>query len=188
MLIHTFVIEFLNIGRHEAELPVHAQRYALFPLKADTPKYLRLARLGGQLLLQSRYHHLHLGPVNFAFTGTSTTQSSSLTYSSAIVNTNLKVPTMGLTNLNYLILLGRALLQVKVTSYTATGLTFSVTVNTRTNLNLMALTYMALDNSFTPAFSMNYFFPVSIISFRALPKQEAISTHNSTLISQPPQE
>ena len=62
---------------------------------------------------------------------------------------------MGLTNLNYLIVAGRALMQVKVTSYTLTGLTFRVDVNTQSNLNLLAMTYMALDASFTPAFSMS---------------------------------
>jgi hypothetical protein len=67
---------------------------------------------------------------------------------------------MGLTNINYLIQSGRVFMQVKVKSYTSTGLTFQVDVNTKSYLSLMALTYMALDSSFTPAFSMNYFFPV----------------------------
>ena len=77
---------------------------------------------------------------------------------------------MGLTDLNYLIQDGRMLLQVQVVAFSPSGLTFSVTVNTRNNLNLMALTYMALDNSFTPAFSMNYFFPVSMMPFSTLAK------------------
>lgn len=107
---------------------------------------------------------INLGSVTFVYTGTSTTQSSSITYSSAIVNTGLKVPTMGITNINYQIASGRCLMQVKVISYTTTGLTFQVVVNTVSYLQTLMLTYMALDASFTPAFSMNYYFPVSMHS------------------------
>jgi hypothetical protein len=41
---------------------------------------------------------------------------------------------------------------------------------------------MALDNSFTPAFSMNYFFPVQKELFRELIRIEQVYTHNSSLI------
>lgn len=56
-------------------------------------------------------------------------------------------------------------MQVKVQSYTKTGLTFQVTVNSVSNMQTLMLTYMAIDNNFTPAFSMNYFFPVLLHPF-----------------------
>lgn len=77
-----------------------------------------------------------------------------------MINTTLKVPTLGVTDINYLISGGRILFQVKVSGYTTTGLTFSVTINVKNYLTLLQMTYMALDNTFTPAFSMNQFFPV----------------------------
>lgn len=66
---------------------------------------------------------------------------------------------MGITNLDYTISAGEFLLQVKVTNFSSTYLIFQVIVNQNSYLRVLSLTYMALDNSFTPAFSMNYFFP-----------------------------
>lgn len=111
---------------------------------------------------------IYSGSVTFSLTGGATTQSGSLTYSTAMVQSTLKVPTMGITDLNYQIGGGVFLLQVKVTGYSKTGLTFQVIVNTNPYLKTLKMTYMALDNSFTPAFSMNYFFPVTIKLFRTL--------------------
>ena len=85
-----------------------------------------------------------------------------------MIQTSLKVPTMGITDLNYQIAGGVFLLQVQVISYSKTGLSFQVIVNTSPYLKILKMTYMALDNSFTPAFSMNYFFPVFIRLFRTL--------------------
>lgn len=100
------------------------------------------------------------GGVTFVFgSGTSTSQNSTIVYSSAIVNTNLKKPTLGITDLGYVIATGRIYLLIMIETYTLTQMTFSVAVNLRSCLTSLKLTYMALDNSFTPAFSMNYFFP-----------------------------
>jgi hypothetical protein len=79
-----------------------------------------------------------------------------------MVNPSLKLPSLGITDINYLIIGGRVLVQIEVRTHTSTGLSFRVIVNTRTNLILLKLTYMALDNSFAPPFSMNRYFPVNI--------------------------
>jgi hypothetical protein len=74
---------------------------------------------------------------------------------------------MGITNINYLIASGKLFMEVKVTTYSSTGFTFQVSVNVKTYLTMLELTYMALDASFTPAFSMNYYFPVYLSLSRA---------------------
>ncbi len=111
---------------------------------------------------------IYSGAVTFAFTGGSSNQTGSITYSSAIVQTTLKVPTLGITHLDYQINSGAFLIHIVVTACSVTGMTFRVAVNSGTNLRTLKMTYMALDNSFTPAFSMNYFFPVTIKLFRTL--------------------
>lgn len=105
---------------------------------------------------------IYLGGVTFSLTGGATTQTGSLAYSTSMVQSSLKVPCMGITDLRYQISSGVFLLQVQVISYSRTGLSFQVIVNTNPSLKILKMTYMALDNSFTPAFSMNYFFPVLI--------------------------
>ena len=88
-----------------------------------------------------------------------------VTYTTPIVNTDLKVPVLGITDLGYTIA-ADIKLWIVVRGYTTTYLRFQVQGNTKANLNLLKLTYMAIDNTFTPAFSMNYFIPVTISSFR----------------------
>ena len=72
------------------------------------------------------------------------------------------MPTLGITDINYSIVAGTVLIKIEVMNYTSTGLSFRVVVNTQNNLVFVALTYMALDASFTPAFSMNDYFPVKM--------------------------
>lgn len=82
-----------------------------------------------------------------------------------MINTTLKVPTMGITDLNYQIVSGRVYLLIQVVKYTVTYLTFNVKVNDNSYLTTLKLTYMALDNLFKPAFSMNYNFPVRVMIY-----------------------
>jgi hypothetical protein len=84
-----------------------------------------------------------------------------------MVNSNLKVPTLGITDIDFLISSGKIYLLIQVVQYTATLLKFQVQVATSSSLSLLKMTYMALDNSFTPPFSMNYFFPVPLNPLRA---------------------
>lgn len=51
---------------------------------------------------------------------------------------------------------------IKVMVYTATSLTFNVQANVNNYLQTLKLSYLAVDNLFTPAFSMNYYFPVPL--------------------------
>jgi hypothetical protein len=60
--------------------------------------------------------------------------------------------------------------KIQVSAYSKTGLTFTVNINNKTNLITLKMTYMALDNLFTPAFSTNYFFPVYSILIRVSEK------------------
>jgi hypothetical protein len=99
--------------------------------------------------------------VTFTYTLGSVSQISTITYSTAIINTTLKKPTLGITDLNYQIVSGQIYLLINVVKYTSTSLTFNVTVNANLYLKSLKLTYMALDNLFTPAFSMNNYFPVN---------------------------
>lgn len=105
-----------------------------------------------------------------------------------MVNTSLKVPTLGITDLSYLISNGRMYILIEVVRYTSTYMIFNVQVNANSYLSQLKLTYMALDNSFTPAFSMNYFFPVKNTIYRELAKMDQTSTYNTMLTSQPQQE
>jgi len=77
-----------------------------------------------------------------------------------MVNATLKVPVLGITDLNYKILAGRVQLLIEMVKYTVSYCTFNITVNANSNLLALKITYMALDNSFQPAYSMNYYFPV----------------------------
>ena len=88
-----------------------------------------------------------------------------MTYSTPIVNTDLKVPVLGITDLGYSIA-SEIKLWIVIRGYTTTYLRFQVQGNTKSNLNELKLTYMAIDNTFTPAFSMNYFIPVTVHLFR----------------------
>jgi hypothetical protein len=99
--------------------------------------------------------------LTFVFTASgSTSQNVTVTYSSPIINTNLKVPVLGITDLGYQIVSRAAQVQLKVEQYFTTFMKFSVSCNLNSYLSTLKLTYMAIDNSFTPAFSMNYYFPV----------------------------
>ena len=77
-----------------------------------------------------------------------------------IVNTDLKVPTMGITDLGYNIVGNDIVVQVKVQQYTQTYLRANVNFNRNSYMTNMYLSYLAVDNSFAPPLSMNYFFPV----------------------------
>ena len=76
------------------------------------------------------------------------------------MNGTLKKPTLGITDLNYQIAVGKIYLLIQVVSYTNTFFNFNVLVNANLYLTTVKLTYMALDNLFTPPFSMNNYFPV----------------------------
>ncbi len=76
------------------------------------------------------------------------------------MNSTLKKPTLGITDLNYQIAVGKIYLLIQVATYTTTYLTFNVIVNANLYLTTLKLTYMALDNLFKPPFSMNSYFPV----------------------------
>lgn len=54
-------------------------------------------------------------------------------------------------------------LLVAMQTYGQTFMTYSVTVNRNSNLRNLQLTYLAVDTSFSPPFSMNRFFPVVIL-------------------------
>ena len=73
---------------------------------------------------------------------------------------------MAIRDIQYGIVNKQILFQVYITNYTSAGLKFGVITNSKSYLTILKLTYMALDNLFTPAFSMNRFFPVKIILFR----------------------
>ncbi len=77
-----------------------------------------------------------------------------------MTSTSLKVPCLGITDLSYKVQTGAIQLLVSIVQYTTTFLKFETKVNANIRLSALKLTYLAIDNSFTPAFSMNYFFPV----------------------------
>jgi len=125
------------------------------------------------------------GSITFTFsTLTTTSQNSTITYSSALINTTLKVPTLGITDLGYIIQTGRIYLLLDIVSYTTTNLKFQVDVNQNNCLTSLKITYMALDNMFKPAFSMRQYYPVfiSLLRLLKLTAQQLPSTHSSTLI------
>lgn len=154
----------------------------------DHINFEHITSLGRQFLFQSRYNCCYSGGVTFTFSGGATTQNLTITYSSSIVNSNLKVPTLGITDLNYQIASGKVYLLIQVVKYMPTYLTFNVQVNMNSYLTTLKMTYMALDNSFTPAFSMNYFFPVTLFLFRVYSKADPTSATKPSLTSLPQQE
>ena len=83
-----------------------------------------------------------------------------MTYTTPIINTDLKVPTLGITDLGYQIPSNEIQIYIVVNRYTTTYLRMQLQFNQNTYVKTLKMTYMALDNTFTPAFSMNYFFPV----------------------------
>lgn len=132
---------------------------------------------------------MHLGNINFIFTSlTGTNQIASLTYNSAIVNSTLKRPTLGITDFQYKIVSGNIFFLIEVTSYTTTGLTFEVMVNKKSYLTTLKMTYMALDSLFTPAFSMHRLKAVIIIltrTFISTIQGASLSTTKLILHNQP---
>lgn len=111
-------------------------------------------------------------------------QNTTVIYSSAITNTNLKVPTLGITDLGYKVQSGDIMMLVVVVRYTQTYLIFQTQVNANSRLNTLKITYMALDNSFTPAFSMNYFFPVLLPLSRTSTRMGVHGRFNTSSTSQ----
>jgi len=75
-------------------------------------RYQHLSYLGSQFPLQSRYQINYLGAVTFSFTGSLTYQTSTITYSSAMTNSTLKTPVLGITDLRYIMSSAGILLQV----------------------------------------------------------------------------
>lgn len=128
---------------------------------------------------------IYLGGVTFTYSAGVTNQNLTVSYSAAMVNPTLKVPTLGITDLNYNIVSGVVYLYIQVVKYTSTYLTFNVDVNQNLYLSTLKLTYMALDNSFTPAFSMNYFFPVRLHIFRTLREMGPTSITKPSSILRP---
>lgn len=97
-----------------------------------------------------------------------------------MVSSSLKVPTLGITDLGYKIQSGEIMVLLVIVRYTTTHLIFQTQVNDNSRLNNLKITYMALDNSFTPAFSMNYFFPVNYFLCRTLIGMERDGLYNTT--------
>ena len=79
-----------------------------------------------------------------------------VTYSSAMTNSTLKAPVLGITDLQYIISSYTISLSVLYTSRTTTSFTFAVNVNANSNLKTLKITYLAIDNAFAPAVSLNY--------------------------------
>ena len=99
--------------------------------------------------------------MTFVSTNSATgSQNLTVTYSTPIINTDLKVPTLGITDLGYQIPSNEIQIYVVINRYTTTYLRMQLQFNQNTYVKTLKLTYMALDNTFTPPFSMNYFFPV----------------------------
>jgi hypothetical protein len=69
---------------------------------------------------------------------------------------------LGIADVNLVIASARVYLQMEVVQFTATMMNFQVTVTTISYLSVLKMTFMALDNSFTPPFSTHFFFPVAI--------------------------
>lgn len=113
--------------------------------------------------LQSRLVYRHAGINTFNYGPGNANQNGTITYSSPIVNATLKVPTLGITDFTYTIAASKMQILIKVVLYSATSLTFNVIANVNNYLSVLKLGYMAVDNNFAPAFSMNYYFPVTLI-------------------------
>lgn len=118
------------------------------------------SHMGGKFLLQSGYAIDDIGAVSFVFSSPSvTSQNATIVYSSALTSPSLKTPTLAITDLDYFFQGGKMSLMLIVVSNSQSGLQFGVQIAVSSTLHLLKLTYMALDSSFQPAFSMNYFFP-----------------------------
>lgn len=72
-----------------------------------------------------------------------------------MTNATLKNPVLGITDLNYQIVGGVVQLYVAFETVTTTGMKFSVQVNKNSYLKTIKLTYLAIDNAFPPAVSLN---------------------------------
>lgn len=79
-----------------------------------------------------------------------------------MVNSTLKKPCLGIANMTFNIISKTINLQISVASYSTTSLTFNVYVNSNPVLTSLALRYLAVDNKFAPAFSMNMYTPVNM--------------------------
>jgi len=102
------------------------------------------------------------GAVTFTYSTTSNTnETMTVTYSSAMKNSTLKNPVLGITDLQYIITSYTISLSVLYTAKTTTSLTFRVVVNANSNLKTLKITYLAIDNAFAPAVSLNYYMPVN---------------------------
>ena len=88
-------------------------------------------------------------------------QKLTVTYSTPIVNPDLKIPSLGITDLGYQIPGNEIMVFIVLDGYSSTYLRMSLQFNDNTYISRLKLTYLTIDNSFTPSFSMNYFFPVS---------------------------
>jgi hypothetical protein len=110
------------------------------------------------------WYEIHnLGAVTFTYSTTSTTsETMTVTYSSAMTNSTLKNPVLGITDLQYIITSYTISLSVLYTTRTTTSLTFRVIVNANSNLKILKITYLAIDNAFAPPVSLNYYSPVNI--------------------------
>ena len=91
-------------------------------------------------------------------------QLLTVTYSTPVVHTNLKVPTLGITDLGYQIPGNEVLVFIVLDGYSSSYLRMSLQFNDNTYVSTLKLTYLTIDNTFTPSFSMNYFFPVSFVT------------------------
>lgn len=102
--------------------------------------------------------------MTFAFSSSSaTSETATISYDAAINYTSNKRTCLGITDLNYLIVSGRIMLQVQTVAYTSTYFQFRVNVNQNSYLKMLKLTYFILDASFAPPFSMNFNGNVKII-------------------------
>jgi hypothetical protein len=114
----------------------------------------------------------HQGAVTFTYSTQSTTsETMTVTYSNAMTNSTLKAPVLGITDLQYIISSFTIDISVLYTARTTTSFTFLVEVNANSNLKLLKITYLAIDNAFTPAVSLNYLKTVNDYVCRLQPYQ-----------------
>ena len=83
-----------------------------------------------------------------------------MTYAIPIINTDLKKPTLGITDLGYDIVGGEIQIYLEVIQFAVTHVKVKAQFNRNSYIKTLKMTYLAIDNTFTPAFSMNRFFPV----------------------------
>ena len=92
--------------------------------------------------------------------GGSGAQDADIVYNTPITNTDLKVPVMGITDLGYQINNGKIDFELKVIGKSTTYFRFRAQFDKNSYLRWLKITYMAIDNSFAPAVSLNFYFPV----------------------------